>query len=196
MARRIRRSDGCVAVCIIGIFLILMKCEESLPSYQSPSDLLAIRQMQAEVGGVERSTLVFDIKGVNNYDDTLQDTARVSGTLDVWFPSHENWRITLPITNADLKPPSRLIGRLLTIDPGDTFRVQVSWNLLLQSGEDILVQIPDDYFYEKTGTHYTKAEDLKYQASFTLFRQAGYMESPVQKYEFKGFWKDPMQASE
>jgi len=171
-----------------------MRCEESLPSYESPVDLLAIRKMEASVGGVERSSLIIDIRGVNNYDDTLQDTVRVTGTLDVWFPSHEDWRITIPLTNADLKPPSRLIGRLLTIDPGDTFRLQASWDLVSKSGQDILPHIPDEYFYEKTGTHYTQAEQIKYQASFSLFRQAGYMESAVQEYQFKGFWKDTPQA--
>lgn len=176
---------------ILGVSLLL-GCNESLPPYQSPVDLLSIRKIDVHVDGFTRSNLVIDIKGVNNYDDTLQDTARVNGTLDVWFPSHDNWRITLPVTNDNLKPPTELIGRLLTIDPGDTFHLQLSWNLYSETGEDILPQIPDDYYYAKTGTHYTEAEPLQFKASFSLFRQAGYMESAVQKYQFKGFWQDTL----
>ncbi len=187
---KIRRSLP-VPLLIAGI-IALFTCEESLPTYADPRDLLALTGMTAEVTGFQRSFLTVHIKGVNRYDDTLQDTARVNGSLRVWFPSHDQWRIILPINNKNIEDPTQYNGLLLTLEPGDTFHLQISWNLVAEDSTDILPQIPVDYTGERSGVHYSEPELVNCQAAFSLFEQAGYLESDILEYEFAGFWKEAL----
>ncbi len=167
-------------------------CEESLPTYVDPSDLLALTDISAEVSGVQRSSLNIHIKGVNNYDDALYDTAGVNGSLHVLIPENGYWKVDLPIQNANITDATEYDGIVLTIAPNDTFHLHIIWNLVIGDTLDILPDFPISHINEKTGVKYLEPAIVKYWAEFSLYDQAGYLEFDTREYEFKGFYSDTL----
>jgi len=178
-------------VLLLGTILHI-SCEESLPTYLDPSDLLALTDISAEVSGVQRSSLNIHIKGVNNYDDALYDTAGVNGTLHILIPDNGHWEVDLPIQNANIKDATEYDGRFLTIAPDDTFHLHIIWNLVIGDTLDILPFFSVDFINSKTGVKYLDPVPVKYWAEFSLYDQAGYIEFDTLDYEFEGYYLDTL----
>lgn len=80
--------------------------------------------------------LGFEVKVVNVYDETIQDDAEVSGTLELEWIDKPDFKATLNllvtgIVGSHYDPKTKLI----TLNPGDTLRIRTYWNYRLSNND-------------------------------------------------------------
>ena len=116
----------------------IFACEESLPPYQQPPNLLRAG-LDVEDGLINRlvlcdgtfrtwdpGTIVFRLSVINTFDETLQGPASaVVGQVEVWKKDNPDFGRTIPIFGAN--DPRHVSFGILTLDPGDTLEVLASW---------------------------------------------------------------------
>jgi hypothetical protein len=126
-------TSACLFAC-----LLFFSCDESLPPYQLPQNVLRAELRVAD-GLTFRQVLCtnsmrswnlgpipFQISIINTFDETLQGLASsVTGTLEVWKKDDPDFGKTLKILGA---VDSRYVrNNILTLDPGDTLDIGVIW---------------------------------------------------------------------
>ena len=128
------------------LLLFTLGCEESLPTREEEE----IKLIETEFSTVDgRTALQFtrernvphphnptdlrlSLRFINTYTETLQGFAdSIDGYLDVWLREEPAFGKRYSISkNTEVQPigaPSRIDDRFLTLDPGDTFFMEIHW---------------------------------------------------------------------
>ena len=158
---------------LYSIFIVItLGCEESLP----PRDEVPVEAFETLFGTVDGRTaytatrdpanihgrhpppIKFSLRLVNTFDETLQDFASsINGTLDIWLKEDPKVGKTFLLTEESEFPPidspSHINNGLLTLDPGDTFYIEIHWQhenedsvklwdyFGMRNGQELLVEI-------------------------------------------------------
>lgn len=169
---------------------ILSSCDESLPPRIEPAHLLEIKDLLASQGTVPggRAVIVVNIIGQNAYDETFQDVVNLQGKISVWWDKYPELQITIPLDNGNFHKTTRFHQGVLTIDPGEEFRIRAEWYLFSDSGRDILNML--DYSSSTVQNNIIKArpEVFVLKAELILFENTGLSSTDSISFSFEG-WK-------
>ncbi|MCI0699356.1 hypothetical protein L0337_46055 [candidate division KSB1 bacterium] len=126
-----------ISACLTAGFLF-SSCDEELPPYQPPQN--ALRAAFGVLDGVTNrfvscnvntrvwnlDPIVFEIGVINTFDETLQGPAdRVSGKLEIWRAEDSVFGKLIAFTG--VFDSRHVQGNTLTLNPGDTLEVGVTW---------------------------------------------------------------------
>jgi hypothetical protein len=167
--------------------LLLSSCDESLPPYQQPVNLLAIDRIEISQGtySLEGDYLVkFFIYGKNQFDETFSEAVNIEGKVEIWNKEKPDLFATLSLNNTNFSPNTNLSGNVLTIGPGEEFELLVTWNSHTDDGEDLA-----DFINGSTHTISAESEDMRdfyVQAEVTLFEELGLVQSVPVLFVFNG----------
>jgi hypothetical protein len=133
-----------MTIAIAALALFANSCEESLPSYEPPAGILragikhvgddTIRYVSGDSNNPDKTKATFqqatgfEISVVNSYEETLQETAEISGTVEITIPSLPQFKQTIPITETAIASSQVDKNGMITINPGDTVKLTVYWN--------------------------------------------------------------------
>lgn len=145
MKRAIPQRLAAVTAGILMAFLTTGPiCNESLPPYENPRDLLA--------GGISATYVLTENQNVvrvfldvtNRYDETLEGPADFTGSISITMAADPRFNMTFPLSAAQLMTPGVYNSGtgVITIDPGETIRFGVTWDLVASNG----VNLPDSVF--------------------------------------------------
>lgn len=188
-----------LALLVYSLGSFLASCSDSLPPYEAPQQVIRVTGLKATIGtddfsdpsGHIRSYVIFLVEGENNYDDTLQDTAHVSGFLEVWLKSDPTQRAVIPLGNRNISQPTNYRKGVLTIDPEEQFHLRVDWTMHTDSGTDILKTLAYADTTEQNNIAYTVPDTLVFHIELTLFAQVEPVKSDTMEYGFVGFIQLP-----
>lgn len=127
------------------LFLSFGPCDESLPVYQEPERILDGRIEGAYVLTIQDNSLKVYLKIKNVFDETLQGQAILKGTVEIISARDPQVRKTLVVGPGNIisaRGYERNTGRL-TIDPGDTITLGVSWDF---TADDRGVDLRSNFF--------------------------------------------------
>jgi hypothetical protein len=120
---------------------VLVSCNEELPPYIEPTDLLSVR---VEAKPIVESTMRFQkftLIVKNIFDETLEGRAAITGSLIVWLADSVQYKKTFSISAINLAPNSAsynpATGRL-SLDAGQTFNLILYWDLSDDAGKDLV----------------------------------------------------------
>ncbi len=135
-------------ITIILSVVIFQACDETLPEYKAPPDILtgritipdsgasyyfSIREFYPDLSwrpGVTFYTpdsIVFRFEVMNVYDEVIQDSSEVGGYLKIWDPVYPDNIAIVPFTSSSLSP----YKEILEIKPGEKIWLKASWKKLL-----------------------------------------------------------------
>lgn len=178
------------AVCLAGVLgLSVLSCDESLPPYTPPQDVLAITQVFAAQGTINPGIPILNvlITGVNQYEETFEDTVNANGEVRIWWKRHPEFKATLPLSNGHFVPPTPIRGSRLTLDPGDTFHMKTVWYMMSDEGE-YLIDLLDYSIDDVRGDfEYARPETLMIEIELMIYRQIGMIRSDPVSFEFTGY---------
>lgn len=116
-----------------------MSCNEALPSYDDPRNIIEGR-MEAlyVVSRFDNSVKVYMLL-VNKFDETIQALTDIAGEFTVVWSADPAFRRTFAVSAANLLYARNYdpVTRILTFDPHDTIRFGVSWDLVSDSGDSL-----------------------------------------------------------
>ena len=159
------------SLCFIFILTVL-SCDESFP----PRDEVPIEAFEILFSTVSDCTsytatrdpdnihgrhppdIKFTLRLLNTFDETFQGSASsINGTLDIWLAEDPTVGKTFLITKDSEFPPmdspSHIDNGLLSLDPGDTFYMEIHWEhevedsvklwdyFRIENGEERVVEI-------------------------------------------------------
>ncbi len=110
--------------------LLALSCDESLPPRDQPGQFLSVVLNEYgevfNIGPFSANTALFRISVENTYDEVLQDSALMGGSVEVWDVARPNLRAVLPVKFAKTVPP--ISGGVITLDPNTELLVMVDWS--------------------------------------------------------------------
>ena len=174
---------------LIFMSVFVFSCDESLPPRIVPQNTLVISNIYISQGtdirGIHISML---IEGENIYEDNFQDTVNVTGNIKIWWLRNPEISAKVKLNNFNFVEPTRIQGRVLTIDPNEKFYLEAKWYLDTDSDKyliDLLDFTNNDIEGEITTA---KPEKFAVKAQVIIFDQIGLITSDRYEFIFVG-WK-------
>ncbi|MEX2116365.1 MAG: hypothetical protein WEB37_05725 [Bacteroidota bacterium] len=140
MTRELPRHAASVGA---GILLAILTagpiCNETLPPYADPRDALAGKIQGAYVLTDSDNSVKVFLDVTNRYDETLEGNAVLLGEVEISLLSNPAFAKTFMITASNLLTTGKYnpTAGTIRIDPGETIRFGVSWNLVDDNGVDL-----------------------------------------------------------
>jgi hypothetical protein len=123
---------SCVA---LGIFA---SCQESLPPYNDPADVLKGSVRGRYVFSATANAVRFDFTVVNTFDETFQDRGILRGEIVLTLRRKPTVHKALSLGPSNLTEGNFVFStQVLTMDPGDTIRLTATWDYTDDSYRDL-----------------------------------------------------------
>jgi len=165
-----------LAPCLLALTLSSSQCDEPPPAYQNPGSLFDAKIQPLYVLTSSDNSLWIFLVLRCIFDETLQGTTDFRGTIQIVSVRDSSIKKTFSISSANIvaaKGFDRTAG-VLTIDPGDSVRLAVSWNLSDDAGKDLRHSF---FLYVKDPACPSRClaltEDFTLTGELTLFEETG-----------------------
>ncbi len=126
--------------CLLGAIMMAgYGCKENLPVYQDPQDVLSLRivaveQLDDHIAPPGRQAVRIVLQGVNLFDEPFLDSVNIEGTMRIIW-ERQPFRVkTFQLTRRDLSDPSMVINGKMLLLPGQSFAMEVVWNMRSDDG--------------------------------------------------------------
>lgn len=169
---------------------IFTSCEESLPEYKPPENILVAsilvpadqstyplrvledyRTFPPKVTYSGSSTLMIRIRVKNIYDEVLEDSAKVGGYVRIQDLNDEDNFVIQPIKYADVKPFPGKLGEIIRIRPNEQFDVDVECKYVNENGLHLWRN--KDFIESPPGFVTYDTIPLKIKAYLRLYKKLG-----------------------
>ncbi len=172
-----------VLVIVAASFFAFDSCEESLPPRNDPPKVLAVSLSAYYAYGYNTNELRLTVDVVNIYDETLADTAAITGAVEiVWtrLPQYRKTFVLSPKSMVYYHGFNPSTGEL-AFDPGDTLRFNYAWDFTTDDSVSIL----DDFQYNPScpGRRIANSEILLLQSSVRIFSKVATIYSVPQLFK-------------
>ena len=183
-------------LCFIFI-LTALSCEESLPPRDEvPVNLFEILFDTVDgrtsytatrdpdgINGRHPPDIKFTLRFVNTFDETFQGSAfLINGTFDIWLEEDPTVGKTFLLTKESEFPPmdspSHIDNGFLTLDPGDTFYMEIHWEHEVEDSVKLW-----DYFRMENDTE--RIIDIRALAKIQLFPELPHITTEIIKIQIK-----------
>lgn len=154
-----------IIITFIAVNIIASSCEDPLPSREStPVELFKTNFQTADSDTTFYATrdpvnistphpppIVYQLQVINIFDETLRGLAvSINGTIEIWLEEDLSVGKTFLLSQSTEFPPigipSHIDSAYITLDPGDTFYVEIEWPHETENGVKMW-----DYFSLKNG---------------------------------------------
>jgi hypothetical protein len=128
-----------ITIPLAGVMALSMSCDEALPPYQDPRNVLEGIFRAQYILLMDDNSLHVRVVINNAYDETLQGPALMQGTVHITSKSDLSIEKTLQYSAANIvhhTAYNRTTG-ILTIDPKDSLVFEASWNFIDNAGGDV-----------------------------------------------------------
>lgn len=135
-----------IIIIFIAYNILVLSCEESLPTREETPVQLFETIFQSADGKTSKTftrdpinihtahppPIVYHLQLINRTDETLQGLAdSINGTFEIWLAGDPSIGQTFLLSRDSEFPPigipSHIDSEVLTLDPGDTFYVEIAW---------------------------------------------------------------------
>jgi len=166
---------------------VSMSCDESLPPYQDPRNVLQGTPRGKYVLTVSENSLHVSFTIKNVYEETFQAQAILNGTLVITAKRDPTIQKTFQLTESNVTYAAnynRATG-VLTIDPQDTVVLSATWDFIDNVGEDLRLMFfryaPDP---SCLGRHIAQEETFLIQGSMKVFEKLPDVSGGPSEYTF------------
>ena len=137
-----RKDFISVLLILTVVSVTINSCDENLPPYRDPSDLMEGKIEGQYVLTISDNSVKVFVTIRNVFDETLEGHAPLEGAIEIESLRDPRLRKSVPLRVANMISVhgyNSSLG-LLTIDPGDSIRLGYSWNLIADNGTDLRSQ--------------------------------------------------------
>jgi hypothetical protein len=128
-----------ITVALAMALAVSMSCDESLPPYQNPSNVLEGKVRAQYVLSFSENSMHVFFTVTNVYEETFQGQAPLTGTLVVTSKRNPQVQKTFHLTanNISYAASYDKATGVLTIDPGDSVVFSSTWDFIDDAGQDL-----------------------------------------------------------
>ncbi len=175
--------------------LVNMSCSESLPGYVFPEHVMSFnvtlaQQLSIRVAPPGKQSVQLIFEAQNNFTDVFYDSARIKGSVRIWWKRKPKRFTTLYLSAANLTNPTLIQNGKLLLIPGQKFTMSLFWDLM--SSDSIYLPYEMSYTYAtlKRVCNYrvvcSDPEEFVVEASLNVYDKIGYLTAPPVEFTFVG----------
>jgi len=174
--------------------LLSLSCEESLPSYVAPTNVLALRvasvdQLNDHLAPPGNQAVHIVIVGENIHDEVFQDTVNIRGSMRIWWKRRPGRFKTIFLSEKSLADRSLVHNRKMLLVPGQQFSMDAVWNLRTDDG----IYLPSEMDFAKLRQRYcdpnvrcATPEEFVIEVSLNVYDRLGYIAAAPREFTFVG----------
>lgn len=174
-------------ICSTFFATFLLSCEESLPPRDDGAKVFETRVTSQYFLAEFDNSLKIYINVKNVFDETLEDRALFTGTLEIILVRNPEVKktVTFSFENIITAPSYNRSTGVLTLDPGRSFVMGYSWDFKADSS----ISLPDSVFnYYTDGTCFGRKiafqEEVLIKGEIVIFKRAPLIVLPPTKFTF------------
>ena len=194
---RARKITFAVKILCFVFILTVLSCDESFPPrgevpvesfkilFSTVSDCTSYTATRDPVNihGRHPPAIKFTLRLLNIFDETFQGSASsINGTLDIWLAEDPTVGKTFLLTKESEFPPvnspSQINNGLLTLDPGETFYIEIHWEHEVEDSMKLW-----DYFRIENGEE--RVVEINALAKIQLFPELPHITTEILEIEVK-----------
>lgn len=169
-----------------------LSCEETLPTYTPPQNVLALRvttveQLNDHIAPPGRQQVHLILVGENIHDEVFQDTVNFKGSMRIWWKRKPGRFKTIFLSEKNLTDRSLVHNRKMLLIPGQQFSLDATWNLRGDDG----VYLPSEMDFSKLRQRYcdpnvrcATPEEFVVEVSLNVYDRLGYISAPPREFTF------------
>ncbi len=177
-----------------GLLVFLAACNESLPTYAPPQNVLALRvttveQLNDHVAPPGRQEVHLVVVGENVHDEVFQDTVDIRGSMLIWWKRKPDRFRTILLSEQNLSDRTLVHNRKMLLTPGQQFSMDVVWNLRTDDG----IYLVSEMDFTKLRQRYcdpnvrcANPEEFVVEVSLNVYNRLGYIAAPSKEFTFVG----------
>lgn len=170
------------------------RCDESLPEYVAPTNVLAVNvtlveQLPDRIARPGKQMVHIRLVGENVFDEVFQDEVNMRGSLRIWWNRKPTRFRTMYLTEKNLCDRSIISNGRMTMFPGQRFAMDVYWNMK----SDDSVYLPREMTYvsgdlQTCGANLlcSNPEEFTIEATLNVFDRIGPVPAPPKDFIFIG----------
>ncbi len=190
------RCKTAVAVVLaVSLAVISLTCNESLPTYVAPQNVLSVtvtsvEQLNDHVAppGAQMVHVVLTVENI--FDDVFFDSVDVKGAMRIWWERKPSRFRTIYLSEKNITDRSVIVDRKLMLLPGHQILLDVYWNLKSDDG----VYLPSEMSYGQylrqqvcgNNLRCSNPETFMIEASLNVYDRVGYVAAPPKEFSFIG----------
>ena len=183
-------------VSLLACAVLSLTCNESLPTYTFPDNVLSmqitlIEQLSNRVARPGHQMVHLVLTGQNRFDEVFYDSAKIKGTIRIWWRRKPLRFTTLYLTERNLTNPGIIQNGKILLTPGQQFSMNVLWNV--KSNDSLYLPNEMDFTYassSRRGCDYNvicaDPEEFVVEASLQMYDKLGYIPAPTREFIFIG----------
>jgi hypothetical protein len=172
----LRNKQTILVASLIACLAFFLACDESLPPRNDPSRLFRGSADTKYSLLWNENALRIGVNIVNIYDETIQTSVNMVGTLKVTLVRNKTYEKTINLNVSNLVKTKSYNSSTneLTLDPGDSIRFIYTWNFV----DDHDVNLPLDVFHYDAdvscpGRFLAHSESFLISGSFQIIEKLG-----------------------
>lgn len=182
----------CRLLALLALSLLVLSCDERLPTYVAPANVLALRvttieQLNDHFAPPGNQEVHLVIVGENVHDEVFQDTVDFRGSVRIWWKRKPGRFKTIFLSEKNLTDRTLVHNRKMLLVPGQQFSMDVLWNLRSDDG----IYLPSEMDFLKfrqrscdPNVHCATPEEFVVEVSLNVFDRLGYIGAPAKEFTF------------
>lgn len=187
-------STGVVSriLLLFGAMLSFLSCNESLPVYEPPRDVLAltvsqVEQMNDRIAPPGRQAVHIVIDGENIHDEVFLDSVHITGSVRIWWKRRPLRSITIPLDQRNLVNPNLVQNGKMLLLPGQKFSLDFFWNMRSEDSVYLPNEMNFAYLIRRTcgiGIACADPEEFVVETSLLVYERLGILPAPPKEFTF------------
>lgn len=171
-----------------------LSCNESLPTYEDPQNVLALKvtlieQLNDRIAPPGRQVVHVVLEAENIHDEVFFDSVNIGGAVRIWWKRKPVRFRTMLLTEDNLLDHDLISNGKIMLLPGQKVALDLYWNLRTDEG----IYLPREMnfaFLRRRVCDYNVAcadpEEFVLEASLKIFDRLGVVQAPVNSFVFTG----------
>ena len=185
-----------VAVISFVLGIAALSCEEKLPVYVEPTNILSLRvskveQLNDRQAPPGRQAVHIQLVGENIFDEVFQDSVDIKGSMRIWWKRKPDRFRTLYLTLENFTSRDLIHNGRMLLLPGQQFTVDAIWDL--KTDDSIYVAHPNEMTYTYPDERIcdyniicSDPEGFVVESTLNVYDRLGYISAEVKEFTVVG----------
>ncbi len=183
-----------VSTLVALLALASLRCKETLPTYQDPKNVLALKvtlieQLNDRLAPPGRQAVHAVLEAENVFDEVFYDSVNVSGAVRIWWKRRPVRFKTIVLSQSNLQNRDLIANGKIMLLPGQKISLDLYWNLRSDDG----IYLPHEMnfaFLRRRICDFNVAcadpEEFVLEASLKIYDRLGFIQAPPTSFMFTG----------
>ncbi len=182
------------AATVMLLALLSLTCNETLPVYQQPQNVLSlsvtkIEQVNDHISPPTRPLVHIVLTGENTFDEVMLDSVDIKGTMTIWWKRKPTRSRTITLTQKNLIDRSLVQNGKMMLVPGQQFTMEAYWDVRSDDGVLLVSEMNFARLRQRicaANVACSDPEDFVIEVSLNVYNRLGFIAAPPKDFFYIG----------